>query len=65
MILQPSLVKTQDLGKEKVKYLYRLPCQIMHLLAFLFNLSIFGNVYALITITVKLYNNVPLVNVKC
>ncbi len=50
VILQPSLVKTQDLGKETViKYLYRLPCHIIHLLAFLFNISVFVNVYSLIT----------------
>ncbi len=41
VILQPSLVQTQDLDKETViNYLYWLPCQIMHLLALLCNLSV-------------------------
>ncbi len=41
MILQPSLVQTQDFCKETViNYLYWLPRQIMHLLAFRFNLSV-------------------------
>ncbi len=41
VILQPSLVQTQDLGKETViNYLYWLPGEIMHLLVFLFNLSV-------------------------
>ncbi len=45
VILQPNLVQTQDLGKETaINYLFWLPRQIMHLLAFLFNLNIFVNV---------------------